>query len=255
LNLHRASPSLLRPGWKRWIGSLFALAVVLAALFVALRVTGTLGPRSLRWTLPLGFVLMMALPWIFLDRQGRERIGLVRSWSVNGYALALIAGAAMAGGCFAVGLGLFGQGQDNFFVSIANSYRAAMDTRGMDMLSLYLVFTIPALIFSPIGEEIFFRGFLQEALQERFRVRVATLLEAGLFGVVHLCHHGLVATTAGLVVLPVSGALWVLLMFAVALVFAGLRRMSGSLYPAMAAHMAFNATMNGLIFAWLWSDG
>jgi hypothetical protein len=41
-------------------------------------------------------------------------------------------------------------------------------------------------------------------------------------------------------------------MFLTALLFAALRRASGSLYPAIAAHMAFNATMNALIFAFLW---
>ena len=38
----------------------------------------------------------------------------------------------------------------------------------MGPITLHLVFTIPALLFSPIGEEIFFRGFLQQALQTRF---------------------------------------------------------------------------------------
>jgi hypothetical protein len=34
--------------------------------------------------------------------------------------------------------------------------------------------------------------------------------------------------------------------------FAGIRRRSGSIYPAMASHAAFNLTMNVLIFAALW---
>jgi membrane protease YdiL (CAAX protease family) len=196
---------------------------------------------------------MATVPWIFLTGDGRRRIGLVPAQGAVGYGIALLCGVALASACFAIALGLFGHGEDNFFTSIADSYRSAMNTSGMGPLELHLVFTIPALLFSPIGEEMFFRGFLQEALQERFGVRVATGLEAGLFGLVHLCHHGLVAAASGIVLLPVSGALWVLLMFLTALAFAELRRRSGSLYPAIVSHMGFNGAMNVLIFAVLWN--
>lgn len=152
-----------------------------------------------------------------------------------------------------LGIGLFGYGEDNWFVTIAGNYRGTLDTAGMDLLRLHLIFTLPALLFSPIGEEIFFRGFLQEALQDRYSVRTSTLLEAGLFGLVPLCHHGLSATVAGIELRPVSGLVWRVPMFCAALLFAWLRRASGSLYPAMAGHAAFNATMNGMIFAALWN--
>ena len=41
-------------------------------------------------------------------------------------------------------------------------------------------------------------------------------------------------------------------MFPTALLLAWLRRSTGSLFPAMVAPAAFNATMNVLIFAMLW---
>jgi membrane protease YdiL (CAAX protease family) len=41
-------------------------------------------------------------------------------------------------------------------------------------------------------------------------------------------------------------------MFSVALMFAWLRKRSGSIYPAIVAHASFNLTMNAAIFAWLW---
>jgi len=72
------------------------------------------------------------------------------------------------------------------------------------------------------------------------------------FGIVHLCHHGLALGAAGVTIRPFSGALWVVLMFLVALLFAEIRKRSGSLFSAMASHAAFNATMNFVIFAFLW---
>ena len=164
-------------------------------------------------------------------------------------------GASAAAGCFAAGVLAFGSSEDNWFVSIARNYRDTIPHQGLTTPQLFLVATLPALLFSPIGEEIFFRGLLQRALEERFSLRASTCIEALLFGLVHLCHHGLLATSAGIRLLPLSGALWVALMFCVALLFAWLRQRSGSLLPAMAAHASFNLAMNVCIFVALWPAG
>jgi len=112
-----------------------------------------------------------------------------------------------------------------------------------------------ARLLSPLGEEIFFRGFLQRALEMRFSARQSTHIEAALFGLVHLCHHGLVASAAGLSLRAGSGAMWVALMFCTAWMFAWLRKRGDSLVPAIVSHAAFNATMNVFIFAVLWAPG
>ena len=68
-------------------------------------------------------------------------------------------------------------------------------------------------------------------------------MEASLFGLMHLCHHGLFL--AATVSSPaIRCAVGLVLMFATALMFAWLRQSSGSLYPAMLSHAAFNAAMN-----------
>jgi uncharacterized protein len=241
-------------------------ALMLSVLFVVMRVMGTMGGRQWQPLLPLSFVLMMLIPWLLLTALGRRRIGLVRitagaggagvargiGYSIRALLFAAIAGVAAASLCYVAGVLWFGRSADNWFVSVANNYRGTMDTSKMSLLQLYLIFTIPAMLFSPIGEEIFFRGFLQQALQEKFSAATSTLMEAGLFGLVHLCHHGLFISAAGISMHAVSGAAWVVLMFLTALMFAWLRRRSGSLYPAMLSHAAFNATMNAWIFMMLW---
>lgn len=235
-------------------GSALPLLVILALIFAALRVAGMLGPASLRWMVPLGFVLMALAPWALLDRAGRCAIGLRRPDAAR-FLPAVLAGAGAAVACGALGVLLFGAGPDNWYASVATYYRGTMDTSRLGMAALYLIFTTPALVFSPIGEEIFFRGLLQRALEERLSVRTATWLECAAFGLVHLCHHGLAVSAAGvgLSVRPLSAALWVGLMFLVALMFAQIKKRSGSLYPAMAAHAAFNAVMNAVIFGYLWT--
>ena len=90
------------------------------------------------------------------------------------------------------------------------------------------------------------------ALEQRFSTRISTGLECAAFGLAHLFHHGLFVGATGWTMRPLSGGLWVLAMGLTAALFAALRRRSGSLVPAIAAHAAFNAAMNGVIFSILW---
>ena len=241
--------------WRLAAAPAPALAVVLllAAAFAAMRAGGVLGPPALRWLLPVSFSVMAMMPWLLMNAHGRRQIGLRRPDRAGAWLPAVALGALAALACFALGMALFGRGAGNWFVSIADNYRGVMNTTGMSLLTLHLVFTLPALMFSPVAEEIFFRGILQRTLELHLSARASTVIESAAFGVVHLCHHGLLLGAAGLGWMPLSGSLWMLLMFGTALLFAGIRKRSGSLYPAMAAHAAFNLTMNVAIFWALWN--
>jgi hypothetical protein len=228
------------------------LVFLLVVLFAAMRFLGMLGPASLRPLLPISFVMMTVAPWLLLGRNGRLGIGLQRPRSWLALGPTILAGVLAALACFALGLLMFGHSQDNWYMTIAANYRGMMDTAGFASWKLHLVFTLPALLLSPIGEEIFFRGLLQGALEQRLSVRLSTLIECGLFGLVHLCHHGIAIGAAGLTIRPISAAIWVGAMFLTAFLFAAIRKRTGSLFPAIAAHAAFNATMNAVIFAFLW---
>ena len=151
--------------------------------------------------------------------------------------------------CYGLGLLIIWTTNDNWFVSIRNSYLRTTDTRGMSLQQLFIIFTIPALIFSPIGEEIFFRGFLQEALTAKFSYRNAMIIDSLFFALIHLFHHGIVKDLAGQIrFYPLSGFIWVLLMFVTAIAFALLKKNSQSIYPAIVSHAVFNLVMNLCIF-------
>jgi hypothetical protein len=124
------------------------IAVVLALGFAAMRVVGVLGPNSLRWVLPLGFVLMALTPYLLLDAAGRRAIGLRLPANAQLYPIALLSGGAAALVCFALGYGLFGGGADHWFATIANNYRQVVDTTGWTAARLHLFFTLPALILA-----------------------------------------------------------------------------------------------------------
>lgn len=232
--------------------SLLQRAVLLGLAFTALRAAAMLGPVAWR---PLFFIhclAMIATPWLLLPREGRKAAGIRRGGSPAIYGAALVFGVAAASLCHLIGYGLFGTGADNWYVSVANSFRA-QPTPGLSTLQLYLIFTIPGILFSPFGEEIFFRGVLQRALETRFSARTSTLIEAGWFGAAHLIHHGLLVTAACLSLRWTSAPLWLLLMTGLSIGFAWLRKKAGAVWPAVAAHAAFNATMNAFIFTYIWN--
>lgn len=229
-------------------GYYLPIALVFGVIFAAVRGIGTLGPPTYRFVLPVGFILMTLMPFVFLDKSHRRRVGLTTSKSRWFYGLALLVGLMAALLCYVLGRALFETSFDNWYVTIQNAYRKAVPAGNQSKLSLFLIITVPALIFSPIGEEIYFRGFLQEALITRFSYSLSIIVESLFFGVVHLFHHGLSFANHQLIFRPVSGSVWVLLMFLTACLFAWLKRKSGSIYPAIVAHAAFNLTMNVCIF-------
>lgn len=228
------------------------LIVFLAIVFSVMRATGALGPSNLRWLLPLGFCLMALLPWILLTADGRKQIGLKKADKNSAYLLAIACGALASAACFLLGYVIYGHSVENWYVNIGNSYKAIMDTSAMSFVMLNLIFTIPAILFSPIGEEIFFRGMLQKTMEQKLSVVSSTIIECGFFAFVHLCHHGILKTAGGLVFMPIPATLWVIQMFLVAFMFSWLRAKSGSIFVAIVAHSVFNLTMNLLIFAFLW---
>ena len=228
---------------------LFITGVIAGLLFAAVRAIGTIGPPAYRFILPVGFILMALMPYIFLNKEGRRNVGLIRSKSVKFYLGGIALGALLALLCYGLGLLLFGQSNDNWFVSIKNSYLRTMNTAGIPVQQLFIIFTIPALIFSPIGEEIFFRGFLQEALATKFSYQSAMIIDSLFFALIHLFHHGIVKDLSGQIhFYPLSGFIWVALMFVTAMMFASLKKNSGSIYPAIISHAVFNLVMNICIF-------
>lgn len=238
--------------WKPNTALAVTIAIMLAFVFAAMRGVGTLGPIKLRFLLPLGFVLMTALPWVLMTRFGRFEMGLRRPLHASWFMTAVVLGALASFLCFATGIGLFGHGIDNWYVSVAKNFAQTAPVATAPKLTLYLMFTLTAMVFSPLGEEMFFRGLFQKALEERFTAKTSTWIESAAFGLVHLCHHGLIVDALGFRLLPKSAFLWFALMTAVAYLFAWLRKSGASLYLAMASHSAFNFVMGTSIFIALW---
>lgn len=210
---------------------------------------GMLGPLFAQPLLPLSFVLMTLVPFLLLSSADRTVLGLRKPTSYQSYFTAVVLSSMAAFVCYIIGISLFHLTPENWYVTIRNFYlNNPAHNNTLSIWQTFLIFTLPTLIFSPVGEEIFFRGFFQESLKLNFSERTSTLIECTCFGLIHLFHHGLMSNNGSIILFPISGFIWALLIAGLAFVFVQIRKHSNSLYPAMAGHASFNLSMNAIIF-------
>lgn len=244
-------PTRIRPPLRRafalnartGILLLLVFGVVRIGLVLQANVTGSYQAVS------FVFLAMIALPWLLLTREGRRNIGLVRPSRWRWVLPAAAAGAALAVLVHLIATALWGSTTSSPFVYISLSYAnvpAVLDDG--DRLVFFIIFAIIGMLFSPIGEEILYRGLAHESLAARRGDRRAALIDAGAFAITHLAHFGLVFVAGAWAFLPLPAVLWVSAMFLASLMFYGFRMLTGSLVGAIVAHAGFNLAMNWVIF-------
>jgi membrane protease YdiL (CAAX protease family) len=89
---------------------------------------------------------------------------------------------------------------------------------------------------------------IHAAVEKRLGGRAATVVNAAAFSSVHLLHHGIRQASTGLPFTWVSGALWFMMMMGLSWFLTQCRTQGGSIWPAVAAHAAFNLVTNVTIF-------
>ncbi|MGC5224482.1 lysostaphin resistance A-like protein [Micromonospora sp. DT81.3] len=195
------------------------------------------------------FVAMAVLPWVVLTREGRRKIGIVRPSRWRWILPAALAGGITMLAVYAAATAFWGRTVANPFAYIAGTYTNVPDSPSdADRLTYFLIYAVIAMLFSPIGEELLYRGLAHESLASRLGNRGAALVDAGAFAATHLAHFGIVYIAGVWTFLPLPALLWVVAMFLSSLVFYVFRVLTGSILGAIVAHAAFNLAMTYVIF-------
>ncbi|WP_400261179.1 lysostaphin resistance A-like protein [Sphingobacterium sp. SG20118] len=198
----------------------------------------------------IGLIMILSalVPFIFLNKHGRREIGLTKPKKYKWLLLAFISGLFASIVLYAMGYFLYGNSYENWYQYIAKSYNIPEGINHGDKTILFIIMAITGMIFSPIGEELFFRGIVHESFSKSFGDRKASIIDASAFAITHISHFGLVFLNNKWHFYTVPTIIWVLSMFIVSLLFFHFRKRSGSILGAVICHAAFNLGMIFCIF-------
>jgi len=240
----------LRPFWRKifdfnWKLGLFLILIICVPRFILVLNANASGSYG---SIGMIMVISAIAPFIFLSKYGRTRIGITRpanySWLFIAFVLGLIASLILHW----IGHLLYERTFANWYVYIGKSYKIPAAISSHDKTILFIVMALTGMTFSPIGEELFFRGIVHSSFAASFGDKKASLVDSSAFALTHISHFGLVYVNSQWDLYPAPTILWVLSMFLVSLLFFHCKKRSGSLAGAIMAHAGFNAGMIYSIF-------
>lgn len=195
------------------------------------------------------FVLMAMLPFLLLSKEGRRSVKIQRPAGVLPLLYSLLLGIGISALIYALGQWLYGSELSNWFRYIGESYPVRIaELSEADKRIYFIVFVSIGVTFSPLGEELFYRGLVHGTFVPQLGERKAALLDSAAFSMVHLAHFGLIFHLGAWSFYPVPALLWMSCMFATGLLFNYCKNLCGSVWGAVVCHMGFNVAMTYLIF-------
>jgi membrane protease YdiL (CAAX protease family) len=232
----------IRFGWKFGLALLLLICVPRFVLVLNANVTGKYNM--------IGIIMIASalIPFILLSKSGRKRIGIRKTKQLNWLFLALFFGLAASLFLYLAGIGFYGVSSENWYVYIARSYNIPEGIQSKDKLILFLIMAVTGMTFSPVGEELFFRGIVHESFAHSIGEKKATLIEALAFSITHLSHFGIVFINGHWDFYPVPALIWLTAMFLVSILFFKMKKYTDSIWGAVLSHSAFNLGMIYSIF-------
>jgi len=241
---------ILRPIWKKLFKFNWKFGLLLIFLICIPRFILVLNANATKNYGSLGVIMILSglAPFAFLTRKGLKKIGITKPknyrWLLLGFSIGLVLSFLL----FFLGDYLYGGSYENWYSYIGQSYNIPPDIGKDDRVILFLGMAITGMIFSPIGEELFFRGIVHSSFAQSIGEKKAAIVDSSAFALTHVSHFGLVFIGGEWNFLPVPTAIWVTGMFLASIFFSVSKYYSGSLFGAVLCHAAFNLGMTYCIF-------
>jgi len=196
------------------------------------------------------FILMWLTPFLLLKKEGRNSIGLKRPKNIKWLFHSFLLGISACTIIFFLGKYLYQDTIENWFVYISNSYRSipVNGLKGDNKQIYFAIFAVIGMTFSPIGEELLYRGLIHQSFVPKFGNNMASILDSLAFATVHLAHFGIVYASSNLKILFIPSILWMTLMFLTSRLFYYCKCKTESIYGAIISHAGFNFAMTYYIF-------
>ena len=242
--------SELKPYWENlfkfnWKFGLILILLICVPRFILVLKANQSGNYG-----PIGAIMFVSalVPFFFLNKNGRQKIGIKGTNKLGGLILALTVGIAFSFLLYYVGKELYGGSYQNWYEYIGKSYKIPEGISGKDKLILFSIMAGTGMIFSPIGEELFFRGIVHGSFAKSIGDKKASIVDSLAFATTHIAHFGLVFVNDTWSFFPISTLIWVSGMFLVSVLFFRMKELTGSLMGAIFCHAGFNLGMIYSIF-------
>ncbi len=240
----------LKPFWSKifsfnWKFGLFLILIICIPRFILV-----LHANETANYVYIGLIMLISAiaPFVFLNKTGRKKIGIKKPTNYRWLIIAFIIGIVFSISLYFIGEAFYGSSYKNWYTYIGKSYNIP---EGIDQQSKAVMFGIMAITgmtFSPIGEELFFRGIVHSSFANSVGNGKASLIDSSAFALVHISHFGLVFINQQWEFLAGPTLIWVLSMFFASILFYQCRKRSGSILGAIICHSAFNLGMIYCIF-------
>lgn len=239
-----------RPFWNRylklnWQFGLFLLLIICIPRFILVLKANETGNYSL-----IGLVMFISalVPFVFLNKHGRKQIGIKTTKKIHYLVLALAIGLVLSLLLHYLGQGLYGNSYENWYEYIGKSYNIPEGISAQDKKVMFIIMAITGMIFSPIGEELFFRGIVHNSFAKSVGDMKASIIDSLAFALTHISHFGLVFINKGWDFYLIPALIWVVSMFVVSILFFQMRKHTDSIWGAVLCHSGFNLGMIYCIF-------
>ena len=188
------------------------------------------------------------IPFIFLNARGLKQIGIKKTKKLHALIYALIIGVVFSVLLFWLGIALYGNTYENWYEYIGKSYNIPEGISGEQRNILFAIMAITGMTFSPIGEELYFRGIVHSSFASSFGDKKASVIDSLAFALTHLSHFGLVFVHSKWDFYLVPSIIWVMSMFLISILFFQMKRLAESIWGAVLCHSGFNLGMIYCIF-------
>lgn len=240
----------LRPFWNRffqfdWKFGLFLILIICFPRFILVLNANASGSYG-----AIGMIMLISAiaPFIFLSKYGRKIIGISKPGNYRWLLIAFIAGLIVSFAIYFLGAGLYGSSYENWYAYIGKSYHIPAGINANDKQVLFIIMALTGMTFSPIGEELFFRGIVHASFAKSIGGKRASAVDSAAFALTHISHFGLVFINNQWSFLPIPTLIWILSMFLVSVLFFICKQYSSSILGAIICHAAFNLGMIYCIF-------
>lgn len=240
----------LRNFWSRffslnWKFGLFLLLIICIPRFILVLNANETGNYSF---IGLVMVISAIVPFLFLNKHGLKQVGIKKTGKLRILGYAFIAGLAFSFLLYIAGVGLYENTYQNWYEYIGKSYNIPDDITDQERKIMFAIMAITGMTFSPIGEELFFRGIVHNSFANSIGDNKASVIDSIAFALTHISHFGLVFVNNKWDFYLIPALIWVISMFFVSILFFQMKRITGSIWGAVLCHSGFNLGMIYCIF-------